>query len=196
MSLFTVRLAAHSGPCVDSWWSACEATGPLGGLTVQACLQVMALLDGGGYAEQAVAPEGFVMHIPDRLGFEEAAGIPEVGVPLAWWGHGGCWVAPATAGSNATLQALQPRSGCCAGGRCSTWEAVACMQLPRCPQHAGCICIFILCPQCCVSAIRQQPPRRCSCVADLHHSLPGADHAGAAEEGAERAHPCRRLWCR
>ena len=46
----------------------------------------MALLDGGGYAEQAVAPEGFVMHIPDRLGFEEAAGIPEVGAlqPLHW----------------------------------------------------------------------------------------------------------------
>eukprot|EP00891_Asterochloris_glomerata_P009055 jgi/Astpho2/9055/Aster-02714 len=39
--------------------------------------RVMALLDGGGYAEQAVAPEGFIMHIPDRLGFEEAAGIPE-----------------------------------------------------------------------------------------------------------------------
>eukprot|EP00891_Asterochloris_glomerata_P009054 jgi/Astpho2/9054/Aster-02713 len=40
--------------------------------------RVMALLDGGGYAEQAAAPEGFVMHIPDRLGFEEAAGIPEI----------------------------------------------------------------------------------------------------------------------
>ena len=65
----------------------------------------MALLDGGGYAEQAAAPEGFVMHIPDRLGFEEAAGIPEVGVPR----HTGAIPALApTAGSNAVRQALEP----------------------------------------------------------------------------------------
>ena len=32
-----------------------------------------------GYAEYAVALEGFVMKIPDSLSFESAAAIPEVG---------------------------------------------------------------------------------------------------------------------
>lgn len=40
--------------------------------------KVMALLDGGGYAEYAVAPEGFLMPLPKNLSFTEAAGIPEV----------------------------------------------------------------------------------------------------------------------
>ena len=40
--------------------------------------RVMALLDGGGYAEYAVAPEGFVMPLPKNLSFAEGAGIPEV----------------------------------------------------------------------------------------------------------------------
>ena len=40
--------------------------------------RVCALLDGGGYAEYAVAPEGFVMPLPKNLSFAEAAGIPEV----------------------------------------------------------------------------------------------------------------------
>ena len=39
---------------------------------------VCALLDGGGYAEYAVAPEGFIMPMPKNLSFDEAAGIPEV----------------------------------------------------------------------------------------------------------------------
>lgn len=41
--------------------------------------KVCALLDGGGYAEYAVAPEGFIMPMPKNLSFVEAAGIPEVG---------------------------------------------------------------------------------------------------------------------
>ena len=41
--------------------------------------RVMALLDGGGYAEYALAPEGFVMPLPDNLSFAQGAGIPEVG---------------------------------------------------------------------------------------------------------------------
>ena len=40
--------------------------------------RVMALLPGGGYAEEAVADSGSVMRIPDALSFEEAAAIPEV----------------------------------------------------------------------------------------------------------------------
>ena len=71
----------------------------------------MALLDGGGYAEQAVAPEGFVMHIPDRLGFEEAAGIPEVGVLLHAGAAQPAGVAPAlpqVRAAMACLQTLQP----------------------------------------------------------------------------------------
>lgn len=40
--------------------------------------RVMALLDGGGYAQYAVAPEGFVMPLPKNLSFAEGAGIPEV----------------------------------------------------------------------------------------------------------------------
>lgn len=41
--------------------------------------KVFALLDGGGYAEYAVAPEGYVMPLPDNLSFTNAAAIPEVG---------------------------------------------------------------------------------------------------------------------
>ncbi len=40
--------------------------------------RVMALLAGGGYAERVAAPAGSVMPIPERLSFEEAAGVPEV----------------------------------------------------------------------------------------------------------------------
>ena len=40
--------------------------------------RVMALLDGGGYAEKAVALEGLVMPLPDHLSFEQGAAIPEV----------------------------------------------------------------------------------------------------------------------
>ncbi len=40
--------------------------------------RVMCLLDGGAYAEYAVAEEALSMPIPDHLSFEEAAAIPEV----------------------------------------------------------------------------------------------------------------------
>lgn len=40
--------------------------------------RVCALLTGGGYAEQAVVPAGMLMPLPERYGFEQAAGIPEV----------------------------------------------------------------------------------------------------------------------
>lgn len=40
--------------------------------------EVMALLDGGGYAEYSIAAEELTMPIPDSLSFEEAAAIPEV----------------------------------------------------------------------------------------------------------------------
>jgi putative PIG3 family NAD(P)H quinone oxidoreductase len=39
--------------------------------------RVMALLPGGGYAEEAVAPAGSVLPIPRKMSFEEAAAIPE-----------------------------------------------------------------------------------------------------------------------
>ncbi len=39
--------------------------------------RVMALLAGGGYAEQVVVHEGSVLPIPDGMSFEEAAAIPE-----------------------------------------------------------------------------------------------------------------------
>ena len=38
----------------------------------------MALLTGGGYAEEVVVPHGQVMAVPDVLSDEEAAAIPEV----------------------------------------------------------------------------------------------------------------------
>ena len=40
--------------------------------------RVMALLSGGGYAERASVHAGSVLPMPDRLSFEEAAGVPEV----------------------------------------------------------------------------------------------------------------------
>jgi tumor protein p53-inducible protein 3 len=40
--------------------------------------RVMALLDGGGYAEYAIAHKGTVMPVPGDLSLEEAAAIPEV----------------------------------------------------------------------------------------------------------------------
>lgn len=39
--------------------------------------RVCALLPGGGYAEYAVIPVGMALRIPERLNFEQAAGIPE-----------------------------------------------------------------------------------------------------------------------
>jgi len=39
--------------------------------------RVMVLLAGGGYAERVVVPEALLMKIPEALGFEEAAAIPE-----------------------------------------------------------------------------------------------------------------------
>jgi putative PIG3 family NAD(P)H quinone oxidoreductase len=38
----------------------------------------MALLSGGGYAEEVVVSAGSAMRVPERLSFEEAAAIPEV----------------------------------------------------------------------------------------------------------------------
>jgi putative PIG3 family NAD(P)H quinone oxidoreductase len=40
--------------------------------------RAMALLSGGGYAEEVVVPAGCVMRVPERLGWEEAAAVPEV----------------------------------------------------------------------------------------------------------------------
>jgi tumor protein p53-inducible protein 3 len=40
--------------------------------------RVMALLPGGGYAEEVVVHAGSAMHVPDALSDEEAAAIPEV----------------------------------------------------------------------------------------------------------------------
>jgi tumor protein p53-inducible protein 3 len=39
--------------------------------------RVMALLAGGGYAEQVVVHEGVLLPVPGRLSFEEAAAVPE-----------------------------------------------------------------------------------------------------------------------
>ncbi|HEX6159884.1 MAG TPA: NAD(P)H-quinone oxidoreductase [Thermoanaerobaculia bacterium] len=40
--------------------------------------RAMALLPGGGYAEEVVVHAGSAMHVPEALSFEEAAAIPEV----------------------------------------------------------------------------------------------------------------------
>jgi putative PIG3 family NAD(P)H quinone oxidoreductase len=40
--------------------------------------RVMALLAGGGYAEEVVAPAACTMHVPERLPLNDAAGVPEV----------------------------------------------------------------------------------------------------------------------
>lgn len=42
--------------------------------------RVMALLAGGGQGERAAVPVGQLMPIPDGLGFQEAAALPEVGL--------------------------------------------------------------------------------------------------------------------
>ena len=40
--------------------------------------RAMALLSGGGYAEEVVVPAGCAMRVPERLRWEEAAAVPEV----------------------------------------------------------------------------------------------------------------------
>ena len=40
--------------------------------------RVMGLLPGAGYAQKVVTPERLALPVPDRLSFQEAAGIPEV----------------------------------------------------------------------------------------------------------------------
>jgi putative PIG3 family NAD(P)H quinone oxidoreductase len=40
--------------------------------------RAMALLAGGGYAEEVVVPAGCAMKVPERLSYEEAAAVPEV----------------------------------------------------------------------------------------------------------------------
>jgi putative PIG3 family NAD(P)H quinone oxidoreductase len=40
--------------------------------------RAMALLAGGGYAEEVVVPAGCAMRVPERMSLEEAAGVPEV----------------------------------------------------------------------------------------------------------------------
>jgi putative PIG3 family NAD(P)H quinone oxidoreductase len=40
--------------------------------------RAMALLAGGGYAEEVVVPGGCAMKVPERLSYEEAAAVPEV----------------------------------------------------------------------------------------------------------------------
>ena len=40
--------------------------------------RAMALLSGGGYAEEVAVPAGCALRIPERLGWEEAAAVPEV----------------------------------------------------------------------------------------------------------------------
>ena len=39
--------------------------------------RVMALVEGGGYADEAVAPQGLVMPLSDSLSFTQGAAIPE-----------------------------------------------------------------------------------------------------------------------
>jgi putative PIG3 family NAD(P)H quinone oxidoreductase len=65
--------------------------------------RVMALLPGGGYAEEACVDAGSVMPVPEKMSLAEAAGVPEVfltchlnlfqlaGVPAGGWAlvHGG-----------------------------------------------------------------------------------------------------------
>ena len=40
--------------------------------------RAMALLSGGGYAEEVTVPAGCALRVPERLGWEEAAAVPEV----------------------------------------------------------------------------------------------------------------------
>src|SRR2546428_9468823 len=40
--------------------------------------RAMALLPGGGYAEEAVVDAGTAMHVPDALSWDEAGAMPEV----------------------------------------------------------------------------------------------------------------------
>ena len=40
--------------------------------------RVMALLAGGGYAQEVVVDAGSAMHVPDRMSLDEAAAFPEV----------------------------------------------------------------------------------------------------------------------
>ena len=54
-----------------------SALGPGCSGGVQVGQRVMVLLGGGGYAESVVVPEALTMKIPDGLGFDRAAAIPE-----------------------------------------------------------------------------------------------------------------------
>ena len=76
------RAGAYAPP--EGWpnWPGLECAGvvleaPAGG-RFKPGDAVCALLGGGGYAEQAVVPEGMCMPIPRGFTFEQAAGIPEV----------------------------------------------------------------------------------------------------------------------
>ena len=42
------------------------------------CIQVCALLAGGGYAEKVSVPAGQVLPVPSGVSLKDAAGIPEV----------------------------------------------------------------------------------------------------------------------
>jgi NADPH:quinone reductase-like Zn-dependent oxidoreductase len=52
------------------------ARGP-GAARFEVGARVMALLPGGGYAEQVTISEDVLMPVPERFSFEEAAAVPE-----------------------------------------------------------------------------------------------------------------------
>ncbi len=95
--------------------------------------RVMALLGGGGYASKAIAHERQLMPIPEGLGFEQAAAIPEVYLTAfdALFGHcelaGGESVLIHAVGSGVGTAAVQLAAleGCPSYGTASSDEKLA-----------------------------------------------------------------------
>ncbi len=75
--------------------------------------RVMALLAGGGYAEQVVVHAGSVLHLPPDMGFDEAAAIPETFLTCylnlfrIGQAHQGQWVLVHGGGSGIGTSAIQ-----------------------------------------------------------------------------------------
>ncbi len=97
--------------------------------------RVCALLPGGGYAEYAVIPAAMAMRIPDSLGFEEAAALPEVFLTAF---QALCWLARLQASETALIHAGASGVGTAAIQLAGVLGARAIVTASA-PKHAACL---------------------------------------------------------